>query len=93
MNKQISFEFIFQLFSLIIAVILVHAIYVSIVRPNASAVLEEQAILIMYPRDQLMSSFEISSKRPALSLPFGLCHSWAIRLCRLLRRDEFYKLT
>ena len=44
MNKQISFEFIFQLFSLIIAVILVHAIYVSIVRPNASAVLEEQAI-------------------------------------------------
>ena len=44
MNKQISFEFIFQLFSLIIAVIVVHAIYVSIIRPNASAVLEEQTI-------------------------------------------------
>ncbi len=40
MNKQISFEFIFQLFSLILAVIVVHAIYVSIIRPNASAVLE-----------------------------------------------------
>jgi len=46
MKKQISFEFIFQLFSLIIAVILVHAVYVSIIRPNASAVLEEQAIQI-----------------------------------------------
>ena len=46
MNKQISFQFIFQLFSLIIAIILVHAIYVSIIRPNATAVLEDQAIQI-----------------------------------------------
>ena len=34
------------MFSLIIAVILVHAVYVSIIRPNASTVLEEQAIQI-----------------------------------------------
>jgi len=46
MNKQLPVEFIFQLFSLIIAVILVHAIYVSIVRPNATAILEDQAIQI-----------------------------------------------
>ena len=46
MNKQLPVEFIYQLFSLIIAVILVHAIYVSIVRPNATAILEEQAIQI-----------------------------------------------
>jgi len=46
MNKQISFEFIFQLFSLVIAIIVVHAIYVSVIRPNATAVLEEQAIQI-----------------------------------------------
>ena len=46
MNKQLPFEFIFQLFSLIIAIILVHAIYVSIIRPNATAVLEDQAIQI-----------------------------------------------
>lgn len=46
MNKQISFEFIFQLFSLVIAIIIVHAIYVSVIRPNATAVLEEQAIQI-----------------------------------------------
>ncbi|MDA0978614.1 MAG: MotA/TolQ/ExbB proton channel family protein [Proteobacteria bacterium] len=46
MNKQLPIEFIFQLFSLIIAIILVHALYVSIVRPNAAAILEEQAIQI-----------------------------------------------
>ncbi len=44
MNKQLSVEFIYQLFSLIIAIILVHAIYVSIVRPNASSILEQRAI-------------------------------------------------
>ncbi|HCC45272.1 MAG TPA: MotA/TolQ/ExbB proton channel family protein, partial [Gammaproteobacteria bacterium] len=43
MNKQIPFEFIFQLFSLVIAIIIVHAIYVSVIRPNATADLEEQA--------------------------------------------------
>lgn len=46
MSKQISVEFIFQLFSLIIAIIIVHAVYVSIVRPNAREVLQEQAIQI-----------------------------------------------
>ena len=46
MKKQLTFEFIFHIFSLFIALILVHAIYVSIVRPNATAVLEEQAIQI-----------------------------------------------
>lgn len=46
MSKQLPVEFIYQLFSLIIAVIIVHAIYVSVVRPNATAILEEQAIQI-----------------------------------------------
>ena len=44
MRKQLPVEFIYQLFSLIIAVIIVHAVYVSIVRPNATAVLEQRAI-------------------------------------------------
>ncbi len=44
MKKQLPVEFIFQLFSLIISVIIVHGIYVSIIRPNAAAILEEQAI-------------------------------------------------
>ena len=46
MKKQIPFEFIYQLFSLVIAIIVVHAVYVSVIRPNAAAVLEEQAIQI-----------------------------------------------
>ena len=46
MKRHLPVEFIFQLFSLFIAIILVHGIYVSIIRPNAAAVLEEQAILM-----------------------------------------------
>ncbi len=46
MKRQLPVEFIFQLFSLIIAIIIVHGVYVSIIRPNAAAVLEEQAIQI-----------------------------------------------
>ncbi len=46
MKKQLPVEFFFQLFSLFVAIILIHGLYVSIVRPNATAVLEEQAIEI-----------------------------------------------
>ncbi len=46
MKRHLPVEFIFQLFSLFIAIILVHGIYVSIIRPSAAAVLEEQAIMI-----------------------------------------------
>ena len=46
MNKQLPVEFIYQLFSLIIGIIIVHAVYVSIIRPNATAVLEDRAIQI-----------------------------------------------
>ena len=41
-----SFEFLYQIFSLIIIIILVHAIYVAIIRPNADAFLAEQAALM-----------------------------------------------
>ena len=45
MKKQsIPVEFVYQLFALIIAIIFVHALYVSIVRPNANEVLAQQAI-------------------------------------------------
>ena len=42
----ISFESIYQLFSLILVVILVHAIYVGVIRPKADAVLAQQAALV-----------------------------------------------
>jgi len=43
-KKNIPVEFVFQLFALIIAIIVVHAFYVSIVRPNAAEVMAAQAI-------------------------------------------------
>jgi len=46
MKNSFSTEFVFQLFSLIIAIIVVHAFYVGVVRPNAAAVVEEQAIMM-----------------------------------------------
>lgn len=46
MNQSISREFLYQLFALLGAVILVHAVYVTVVRPNAEALLAEQAKML-----------------------------------------------
>ncbi len=42
----VSFEFTYQLFSLIIIIIIIHAIYVAIIRPNADVFLAEQSALM-----------------------------------------------
>jgi biopolymer transport protein ExbB/TolQ len=41
-KKNIPVEFVYQLFALIISIIIVHAFYVSVVRPNAAQIIEEQ---------------------------------------------------
>ena len=41
-KKNIPVEFVVQLFALIIAIIIVHAFYVSVVRPNAAEIIVEQ---------------------------------------------------
>jgi len=46
MKKSYPLEFAFQLVSLILAVILVHALYVLVVRPRADAILAEQASMM-----------------------------------------------
>jgi len=46
MKRQFQTEFLYQVFALIIAIIIVHAVYVTIVRPNATAVLNEQTLQI-----------------------------------------------
>jgi len=43
MKRTFPVEFVYQLFALIVAVIIVHAFYVSAVRPRAEAILDEQA--------------------------------------------------
>jgi biopolymer transport protein ExbB/TolQ len=42
MKFKMSSEFIFQIFALLIAVIVVHAIYVGVIRPSADAQLQQQ---------------------------------------------------
>ncbi|MCZ6499434.1 MAG: MotA/TolQ/ExbB proton channel family protein [Gammaproteobacteria bacterium] len=46
MKRRLPIEFLYQVFSLIVAVIIVHAIYVSMVRPQADAILLEREILM-----------------------------------------------
>jgi len=46
MKRKFPNEFLYQVFALIIAVIVVHAVYVTIIRPQASAVMAEQTIRI-----------------------------------------------
>jgi len=45
MKQRMSSEFIYQVFALLIAVILVHAVYVGVIRPSANAQLEREAAL------------------------------------------------
>jgi biopolymer transport protein ExbB/TolQ len=42
MRNNTSSEFLYQLFALILALILVHSFYVTLIRPNANAILQEQ---------------------------------------------------
>ncbi len=43
MKKNFPTEFVYQVFSLLIAIIIVHAIYVAVIRPDARAYLEQEA--------------------------------------------------
>jgi biopolymer transport protein ExbB/TolQ len=50
MKKRMPTEFVFSLFALLISVILVHSIYLTVIRPNADAIiLEQRAAMEMQP--------------------------------------------
>ena len=51
MRRQLPVEFVFQLFSLFLSVIIVHAMYVAWIRPQANAVIEEQRIMLEQDAD------------------------------------------
>jgi biopolymer transport protein ExbB/TolQ len=51
MRRTFFNEFLYQIFALIIAVILVHTIYVTEVRPNAAAILAEQELRMQQDAD------------------------------------------
>ena len=46
MQRTFSAEFVFQLFSLLLSVLLVHAVYVTLVWPNAQAVIEQNRQMV-----------------------------------------------
>ena len=43
MKKAFPAEFVYQVFSLLIAFIIVHALYVTVIRPQADAFLRQEA--------------------------------------------------
>jgi len=45
MKRQLPFEFIYQVAALVIALVIVHLAYITVIRPNADAILAEQAEL------------------------------------------------
>ena len=45
MKRQIPFELVYQISALVISIILVHLVYVTVIRPNADAILQDQAEL------------------------------------------------
>ena len=44
MRRTLSSEFVFQIFALLIAVIVVHAVYIAVIRPKAENFLKEEAV-------------------------------------------------
>jgi len=63
MKKNLPSELIYQVFSLLIAFILVHTVYVTLVRPQATAFLEqEKAILLADPAHVQQRSFYVVIK-------------------------------
>ena len=52
-NFPISLEFIYQLFSLILIIIIVHAVYVAVIRPKADAILAKQAAILDEDKSQV----------------------------------------
>jgi biopolymer transport protein ExbB/TolQ len=43
LKQQIPFEMVYQVVALIVALILVHLVYITVIRPNADAILSDQA--------------------------------------------------
>ena len=49
----VSTEFIYQLFALILIIIIVHAAYLAVIRPNAEAILAQQAAMVQEGNSQI----------------------------------------
>lgn len=45
MKRQIPFEFVYQVTALVLSVVIVHLVYITVIRPNADAIVAEQTAL------------------------------------------------
>ncbi|MFO7286827.1 MAG: MotA/TolQ/ExbB proton channel family protein [Gammaproteobacteria bacterium] len=98
MRRTFSNEFLFQVFALIIAVIVVHSVYVTVVRPRANAVLAEQALRMQqdenYAPDQsvwvIIRDYEQESCFVLMLWAFAIMGYKAVRVARERRllQDE-----
>ena len=91
MKKQIPTEMIFQISALIISVILVHLIYQTVIRPNAEAVLESNAIQAAINKDYVQErSLYVVVKDFEQESCFILLF-WALTIMGLKTRSAFYE--
>lgn len=80
MFKHLSVEFVYQVFALIVAAILVHAVYVSVIRPRAAAELEQQqAMLAQQPDAEIHDSLYVVLKDYEQEACFILM-AWALAI-------------
>ena len=82
MNLRLNNEFLYQIFALLLAVIVVHGIYIGVIRPTADAQLAAQAALQAAGEDVVSLSalwqllFGTSSKKLVLFCCYGPSPSW-----------------
>ena len=73
MRKLFPTEFVFQIFSLLVAFIVVHAIYVTVIRPNAEAFTAEERIKI-----------ELNKKHQVRQSPYVILRDYEQEVCFIL---------
>lgn len=89
MKKNYSTELVYNVFSLLIAFILVHSIYVTLVRPQAQAFIEQEtALLLANPEYVQQRSFYVVIKDYEQETCFILM-LWAFSILAYKGRDVF----
>ncbi len=76
MKQRMSSEFIYQIFALLIAVIVVHAVYVGVIRPSANAQIERNTAL------QAAGEEVTSARSLSIAAPVGSCRVPIVRVGR-----------
>ncbi|MDP6436662.1 MAG: MotA/TolQ/ExbB proton channel family protein [Gammaproteobacteria bacterium] len=103
MKKQMPNEFVFHMFALLISVILVHSVYLTVIRPNADAItLAQRAEIEVNPDYVPERSFYVIvqdfEQEACLILMLWACSmlaykGWAANLERKLLQQEFIPIS